>query len=261
MYTRKNAALRATIPFLVVAGMFGFVVVAAPRYPNLAGAAMVAFLVGLVAWWIYAARHPDRWPLPKKALCALRAAGFEGYKSHVAGDPGLGPDNVDFGDDGFSIIYRNDLRVDASMNEKTRTLGFSYSGKEGSWPCHEDKFSVRIHPRERFDDDASRFVVAGEPSRLHVSTRRPAAERFVAWIGDALGEQLLALPVSSVSLHTNEGRPLLSLDMTLEEGTFAQLCQVIAAAKELFWKLKDAAEAEHEPVANAGTPFRGRSGA
>ncbi len=77
MYTRKDAALRAIIPFVVVAGMFGFVVVAAPRYPNLAGAAMVAVLVGLVAWWIYAARHPDRWPSPKKALGALPAAGFE----------------------------------------------------------------------------------------------------------------------------------------------------------------------------------------
>lgn len=240
MYTRKDVAIRGVlIPVLVIGVPIGIFVLAHALdvNPNITGLTFVAILVGLVVWRIYVARHPEGWPLPKKVLSALDAVGFKGYR-----DPSMEMGRIYNGDDGFSIGYSDRMHVDASMNEKTRELCFTYRRRDASWLRHEEAFDVTLWQ----NDGDEPLVVNGTPSDFHFRAKTPSEKRFAAWVGRTLGEQILKLPLSRIEVEKKAGNddPRVYLDLTVPEGTFSQVREVVAAAKELFWKLVGAIQAE-----------------
>lgn len=118
MYTRKDEAIRGVlIPVVVIGVPIGVFVLgqALGVNPNVTGLTFVAMLVGLVVWRIWVARHPERWPLPKKLFRALRAVGVRGAR-----DQGGQGDDVSGLDDGFIVTCSDQPSVRAIVNEKTR---------------------------------------------------------------------------------------------------------------------------------------------
>ena len=230
MYTKRDDAIRGLIPVAVIGVTIGLFALgmALGVNPDVQGLTMVALLVGLVVWRIYVARHPEGWPLPKKVFHALRAVGFRGAK-----DQGGQGDDFFALDDGFSVTFTENASIDASMNEKTRELSFTYRRRGASWLRREEAFDLVIERNETDGD-------------LRSEAKTPAEKRFAAWIRGALGDQVRSLPVTSIDASKKAGNedPRLFLRLTVPAGTFAEVSQVVAAAKELFWKLVGAVDAE-----------------
>ena len=240
MYTRKDNAIRGLLIPVLVIGVPGGILALTLKFgvnPNITGLTFVAILVALVVWRIWVARHPDGWPLPKKVLKALDAVGFKGYS-----DPSMEMGRVYNDQDGFSIGYSDRMRVDASMNEKTRELCFAYRQRDASWLRGEDVFDVTLW-RKHGDEP---LVVNSTPSDFHFLAKSPSEKRFAAWVGRTLGEQILKLPLSRISVEkkTGDGDPRVYLYLTVPEGTATQVREVVADVKELFWRLMGAIEAE-----------------
>lgn len=264
MYTSKDVFRRGLlIPVLIFGVPIGLLVFGSNvgLSPNLGGAAMVVWLVGVVAWLIFGGRNPKAWPLPKKVLNALGAAGFKG-----SSDPSGQFGRVYNDDDGFAIDFSDRLAVTAWLNEKTRELRFHYrarppkehvrdrvhapaeAGATGSnrsfqsWLRGEQAFDLTVWRSGSGDP----LVVAGKPSEYRVEAKTPAEKRLAAWIASTLGEQIVAMAPNLLEVEKPAGDedPKATLELTIPDGTYPEVCQVITAAKEMFWKVVAVVDAD-----------------
>jgi len=239
MYRRKDEIKGVVIPVLVIGVPVGVIALGMVLgvSPNVQGGALLALLVGFVGWRIYVARHPDGWPLAKKVLRSFSAQGFKGFvgTSREA-------DSMFFEKDGFALPYSNDLRVWARMNEETREVSLEYTRTGGSWLRREEAFDLTLWRRQ----EGEPLVVNGKPTDFRFQAKTSAEKRFAAWIGRALGEQILSLPLSTIEVEKSAGDndPEIWLHLTIPDGTFAQVGQVVAGTKDVFWKVMGAVDAE-----------------